>query len=67
MPTRSTRKFRIILSEEMADRVGLKVASGEYAAADDVFHAALCSLIRQEQGINPVDDPILDVWLKAEF
>jgi len=62
----STRQFRITLPEELADLVEQKVASGEYATPDDVFHAALHSLTLQKQGGNAVDDPTLDAWLKAE-
>ncbi|MBZ2206475.1 ribbon-helix-helix domain-containing protein [Massilia soli] len=51
----TTQQFSITLTDEMADAVQAKVATGEYATASDVIHDGLRVLLAREH--------FLDDWL----
>jgi antitoxin ParD1/3/4 len=55
---RSTQQFSITLSNEMAETVRAKVASGEYATESEVIRDGLRALIARDQAV--------EVWLKRE-
>lgn len=55
---RSTQQFSITLSNELADLVRKKVASGEYASESEVIRDGLRALQKQELA--------LETWLRSE-